>query len=260
MGETGCLLTVRTSSSRLPNKPLLEVRGKKLIEHVIDRMQFLKEADRVIMCTSTEHSDDILEKIANENGIGIFRGSLTDKMTRWLGAVEKFGFDRFVTIDAADDIFCDPGLIDRAIIQMKNKPCDYLKLPDSLVCGGAAPCISVDALRKACDAKDTDETEYYPIYFTGSGLFNVHELEVKDLIFHNESIRLTLDYQEDLMFFKKVFDELSIDDNSVPLKNILKFLKTRPDIVKINFLRQQDYLKNQKKIKKLVLKDRFVTK
>ena len=252
--KIACLLTVRTDSTRLPQKTLLEIRGKRLIEHVIDRMKLLKEADEIIMCTSTEPSDDILEKIACQQGINVFRGSLHDKIARWLGAVNQFNLDYFVTVDAADDIFCDPELIDLAIRQMKQTPCDYLKIPDDLVCGGAAPCISATALKHVFEIKDTDQVEDYTVYFTKTGLFNVREIIVDDPIFHNDSIRLTMDYKEDYDLFARIFDELAIDNNNVPLRKILGLLNQKPELIKINFFRHRDYLQNRERIAALILK------
>jgi len=249
-----CFLTVRTGSTRLPQKTLLPIQGKRLIEHVIERMKLLREVDQIILCTSTEPSDDILETIARENNIAVFRGSLRDKVARWLGAVDKFSLDYFVTVDAADDIFCDPELIDLAVRQMKAEPCDYLKIPDDLVCGGSAPVISGAALRRVCEIKDTDKVENYAPYFLDTGLFKVREIMVKDETFHNKNVRLTLDYQEDFDFFSRIFAELGMSTNTTPLRKILQLLNEKPELNKINFHRHQDYLTNQKRITNLILK------
>ncbi len=251
--KIACFLTVRTGSSRLPQKTLLTIRGKRLIEHVIDRMKLLKEVDEIILCTSTEPSDDTLEQVAREQGINVFRGSLHDKIARWLSAADKFNVDYFVTVDAADDIFCDPELIDLAVRQMKQNPCDYLKIPDDLVCGGAAPCISAVALKRALEIKDTNQVEDYTTYFTETGLFNVRDI-VADPIFHNKNVRLTMDYKEDYDFFVRIFDELSMDTNNVPLRKILEFLNKNPGLVEINFFRHQDYLQNRKRVATPILK------
>jgi spore coat polysaccharide biosynthesis protein SpsF len=250
----GCILTVRTGSTRLPGKPLLRIGDKMIIEHMIRRMKLVKGVDEIVMCTTMEQPDDILEVIAKNERIGIFRGSTEDKIARWLGAVNKYDFDYFVPVDAGDDIFCDPYLIDLAIKQMKARPCDYLKIPDTLVCGGAAPCISADALKKVFEIKDTDNTEFYPIYFVSTGLFNVREIDVKEPIYHNNKIRLTMDYVEDYELFKGIFNGLAMSENTIPLKNILLFLNENPDLAGINTFRQKDYLENQKKIINLSVK------
>lgn len=242
--QFACFLTVKTGSTRLPQKPLLEFRGKKSIEHVIDRMKTLKGIDEMVMCITTEPADDILEKIAVGRNVNFFRGPLGDKIATWAGAAKQFDVDYFVTVDAGDDIFCDPELIDLAVKQMKQNPCDYLKIPDGLVCGGAAPCISAAAVKRVCEIKGDKKIEDYRPLFIGTGLFNVREIIVDDPIFHNKDVRLTMDYKEDYDFFKRIFDELSIDTNTVPLRKIMEFLNQRPELAKINFFRHRDYLQN----------------
>lgn len=251
--KTACFITVRTSSSRLPGKALLPIRGRSTIEHLIDRTKRVKKANRIILCTSDRPEDGVLAEIAKKNGIDCFRGPLNDKLKRWLGAAEKFQVDYFVTVDG-DDIFADPELIDLAFGQMLEKPCDFLKIPADLVCGGAEYCISARALKKVCAIKNTEDTEMMWVYFTDTGLFSVRDLRVPDPIFHNPKIRMTLDYPEDLEFFKRVFDEFDTDRNDVPLRNILEKLAKKPEIAEINFFRQAQFLDNQKKKTKLILK------
>lgn len=249
----GCFITARTSSTRLPQKMLLPIRGKKVIEHDIDRAKLAKGIDVVVLCTSDRPEDDILEKIAKKQDINYFRGPLKDIIARWLGAATKFNLDYFVEFDG-DDLFCDPGLLGLAVTQMLKKPCDMIRPSADLVCGAAGYCISVSALKKIYDIKNTKNVDFWPVYFTDTGLFKVRDLKVEDPIFKNQNIRLTLDYPEDLDFFKKVFDELEINTNHVPLRRILKFLNQKPEIAKINFFRQQEFADNQKRKAKLVLK------
>src|SRR3989344_4731410 len=125
-------ITARVNSSRLPEKCLLSIRGRRVIEHVIDRAKLIKGLEQVVICTSVEPEDDILETIARGNNILCFRGSLKDKLQRYYDAAAKFGADYVVLLDA-DDLFCDPGINELAIRQMITEPCDFLKPPDGLV-------------------------------------------------------------------------------------------------------------------------------
>ncbi len=254
--SVACLITVRTSSSRLPHKALLPIRGRPTIEHLIDRTKLVTKTDKIILCTSDQPEDDILEEIAEKNSIMVFRGSLEDKLARWLGTVKQYNIDYFVTVDG-DDIFADPYLIDLAIEQMKDNPCDFLKIPDDLVCGGAEYCISSQALKKVCEIKGTTDTEMMYVYFTQSGLFNVRDLIVDNPIYHNRKIRMTLDYPEDLEFFKRVFLEFNTDRNNIPLREIIVVINKKPEISEINFFRQQQFLDNQKRKTKLLLKKEY---
>ena len=60
----------------------------------------------------------------------------------------------------------------------------------------------------------------------------------------NKNIRLTLDYEEDFEFFKKLY---SLIDIRTTTKKIIEFLEENPNICKINFHKQADFIKNQEK-------------
>ena len=107
-------ITVRSGSTRLPNKATLKINGVPTIEHLIKRVKNSKLADVIVLCTTTLPEDDILCQIAEDNNIKYYRGSVKDKLERWKGACEKFNIDFFITADG-DDLFCEPTLIDLAL-------------------------------------------------------------------------------------------------------------------------------------------------
>jgi spore coat polysaccharide biosynthesis protein SpsF len=251
--KNAILITVRTDSSRLKNKALLKILGKPTIELVILRAKLVKNSDEIILCTTERPLDDEIVGIAEKCGINYFRGNLEDKLERWLGATQKFNIDYFVTMDG-DDLFCDPELIELSIKQMQATNCDFIRAPKGLICGSFTYCIKTLALEKVCRIKDTSDTEMMWTYFEDTGLFNVLDLNIKNKIFFDENIRLTLDYPEDYEFFSKVFNSLKCENNDVPLSEIVKFLKNHPEIIAINSFKQQDFLDNQKRKTKLVLK------
>ena len=96
-------ITVRTSSTRLPNKCLLPLGDETVISHVVKRA--IAYGIEPIICTSTDKSDDILEEISKELGVKCFRGSLVNKLKRWLDCAEHFNVNSFHTIDADDPFF-----------------------------------------------------------------------------------------------------------------------------------------------------------
>lgn len=246
-------ITVRSDSSRLPNKALMKILGKPTIEMVILRAKQVRGVDDVILCTTERSVDDVIVDIAKKQGIKHFRGSLEDKLLRWQGAAKAHGIDFFATMDG-DDLLCDPELIELGVTQMEESGCDYIKAPPGLICGSFTYCIRVNALNKVCEIKDTADTEMMWVYFEDTGLFKVSDLIVEDRVFFTDDIRLTLDYPEDFEFFSRIFEHYRCTDNDVPLREITGFLKEHPEIVAINSARQKDYLENQKKKTKLVIK------
>ncbi|KAF0135233.1 MAG: acylneuraminate cytidylyltransferase [Candidatus Saganbacteria bacterium] len=246
-------ITVRTGSSRLPNKCLLKINGKSTIEYLIDRMKRSKKADIIVLCTTELKEDDILCEIANKNSISFYRGSAEDKLMRWYEATKIFDVEFFVTGDG-DDIFYDPELVDLAFDQYEKNQPDFIEGKD-IICGSFTYAIKTSALKKVCEIKDTEDTEMMWVYFTTTGLFKTEELKNVPAVFKRPEIRMTMDYQDDFKFFKIIIEHFSSEKNEkFTLRDIIDFLDKNPKIVKINQYLQEKYLKNQKMKTKLVLK------
>lgn len=251
--NTAIFITVRSDSTRLPGKAFLKILGKPVIEHIIMRTKLVTEVDEIVLCTTARSVDDELVAIADRLGIKYFRGSLEDKLERWLGAAKEFKIDYFVTMDG-DDLFCDPELMGIAARQMENEGCDFIKAPKGLICGAFTYCIRTKALERVCEMKGTSDTEMMWVYFEDTGMFKVSELNVKEDVFFSDKIRMTLDYQEDFDFFAKIMEDLKGNDNDRPLREIVAYLRKNPAVSEMNAFRQAEFLANQKRKTKLILK------
>ncbi len=238
---TAILITVRTNSTRLPNKALLKIMGKETIVHLIDRVKKSKLADKIILCTTKNKEDDILCKIAKQNSIEYFRGSENDKLERWNGACKKFNVDFFVTADG-DDLFCEPQLIDLAFKQQKISQEDFIE-SEKTICGAFTYGISTKALSKVCEIKDSENTEMMWVYFKETGLFNISQLKNIPKEYVRKDIRMTLDYPDDLIFFETVISNFG--EKYFDLKDIVNLIDKRPEIGKINLYLEEEWKKNQ---------------
>lgn len=251
--KSAIFITVRSDSSRLPNKALLPILGKPTIEMVILRAKQVKNVDAVIVCTTERLIDNGIVQIAEKCGVLHYRGSLDDKLDRWLGAAKKFGIDSFVTMDG-DDLLCDPELMEVGVEQLKLNDVDFIEAPQGLICGSFTYGIRTTALEKVCSIKDTSDTEMMWVYFKDTGLFDVSTLKVNDPVFYDPAIRMTLDYEEDFAFFKAIFEHFNCVNNDTSLRDIVPYLKAHPEIVQLNAFRHQDWSLNQKRKTKLVVK------
>jgi spore coat polysaccharide biosynthesis protein SpsF len=244
-------ITVRSGSTRLPNKATLKINGVPTIEHLIKRVKNSKLADVIVLCTTTLPEDDILCQIAEDNNIKYYRGSVKDKLERWKGACEKFNIDFFITADG-DDLFCEPTLIDLALNQYITSKPDFIQT-NEVVCGAFTFGIKYSALKKVCEIKGTDDTELMWVYFTDTGLFNVENLKNIPQLYKRKDIRMTLDYEDDFEFFKNVINYFN--GEKFGLDDILSYIDTNPEVSKINFYLEQNWSENQSNNIKLVLKD-----
>lgn len=246
-------ITVRTGSTRLPNKCLLEINGKKNIEYLIGRLKKVKHNDYIVLCTTRLPQDNILCEIAKKNNIGFYRGSVEDKLERWRGATKKYNVDFFVLADG-DDLFCEPKLIDLAFKQYEKTKADFIEeKPGENVPTGAFTCgITASSLEKVCEIKDTQDTEMFQKYFTDMKLFKVEKLKEISNRYKRPGIRMTLDYKEDFLFFKNIIEHFG--NREYDLGNIIKYLDKNPEVVKINQYRQQEYLDKQKRTTNVKIK------
>ena len=244
-------VTCRTQSSRLPGKALLEVsQGVLVIEHVLRRAQLAGNSFPVVLCTTNEKSDDILVEIANREGVSIFRGSTNDKLMRWLSAAKYFGVEYFATFDA-DDLFCSPKIIGQYLTNAHFYNQDLVQAT-GVIPGIFTYGIRVAGLERVCRAKTSKNTEMMWEFFKNTQDVSIGELEKVPRNLLRQDMRFTLDYIEDFEFFKEVFLALGYKAD-LDEEVIVEFLHANPQITKINYFRQQDYIANQSRI---ILKER----
>ncbi len=253
--KTAIFITVRVDSSRLPNKAMKKILGIPVIEHVINRAKLANNFDCIVVCTTERQIDDQVVEIAEKCDVHIYRGSLEDKLERWNSAAQKYGIDYIVTFDG-DDLFCDPYLLDQGAVQIRESGLDFIELPPGMICGAFTYALSSKALAKACEVKATNDTEMMWSYFKDTGLFKTGYLAVTEDIYFDDRYRLTLDYPEDFVFFTRVFEHFNCINNDVPLKEIIAYFRENPEIPQINMGRQQEFLDNQRKKTKLILKNK----
>lgn len=123
--KTDAIIQARLSSSRLPRKILMELHGKKLIEHVILRLRSSPWINRIIVATTTDPTDDDLVRFCEAKAILFFRGERDDVLARLIGAGETYGCDKIVRV-CSDNPFIDPKTLDEMIESFrKNDQLDY---------------------------------------------------------------------------------------------------------------------------------------
>ena len=251
--KIGVFIPVRLGSSRLRKKALIKVKGKTLIEHLIERVNTAKLPNIVVLCTTTKPDDSVFIDIARKYGIEWFKGSEKDIIDRYFKAALKYDVDFIVNVDG-DDIFCDPQLIDRTIEVFLETGASVIKWND-LPLGASPMGIKVEALKRIREVKDEKDTETgWGMYFTNTGLFDLKYLVPDDEELKHPEVRMTLDYPEDLKFAKEIFNRLYIPGKVFMLKDILRVLKKEPDIAEINKGIQDKYWKRLRKRAKIKLR------
>jgi spore coat polysaccharide biosynthesis protein SpsF len=233
-------VTVRASSSRLPNKCLLPFGKLRVLNHIIRRAIFY--GIEPIICTSTDYSDNIIEKISKEEGVRCFRGSLQNKLKRWLDCAEYFNIDRFHTIDA-DDPFFDGEEMKKSIELLEKENLDMVCPTEVSSAGGASVgySLTTSIVKRACKGLEDDaDTEMMWHYIE-----KIPELKktiLKNLVKYDISARMTLDYHEDYIFLEAI---RLILGNMASQEEIYQMLVNNTDLLSINSFRTEDWKNNQ---------------
>ena len=240
-------ISVRSASTRLPQKALKKIREKTTIEYLIDRVKKSEYAEQIILCTTELPEDDALCELATKNNIQFFRGPSLDKLKRWFGAAQQYGIEFFVNADG-DDIFFDAGLADLCFKQylFNSQKIDFI---DGRGLYNDVYGIKTTALEEVCRTKKDVDTEFVrPHFVEHAHHFNVQTIQNVPNKYKKKNIRMTLDYEEDFIFFKSVIEHFKEAGLEMSFDNILLFLEKNPDIVDINWACEEAWKSNQDKM------------
>ena len=229
--KIGFLITARMKSTRLPKKLTLQIHGREIIRHMIDRLKESSVLDEIIICTSPNPQDQVLVQIAQEENIKCFLGDENDVILRLYEAANKFNLDYVLNI-TADCPLVSIEYIDKIVDTYNGSNADFIRTLD-LPHGFFSYGLKVDAMKKVCDMKKGTDTEVWGRYFTDTGLFKVVDIEIPPEL-QRKDYRLTLDYPEDFEFFNKIYDHFGADTYKTSMYDIIKYLDDNPYVVNIN--------------------------
>ena len=234
-------VTVRTSSTRLPNKCLLQLGEENILSSVI--LRSIKYNIEPIVCTSIDHSDDIIEEISQKLKVKCYRGSLKNKLKRWSDCAEYFNIKEFHTIDA-DDPFFDGNEMIFSMKKLVDEGLDIVLPTISSSNGGASVGYSIRSKILTEALKDTDDS-------TDTEMIWDHLKKIKSLKYKTleetkirpDKLRLTLDFKEDYLLLRAVKNILG---DNLSREHIDKLFINNPDLHKINWFRNKEWKQNQK--------------
>lgn len=206
---TTAILQARMSSTRLPGKVMKPLAGRPMIERQLERLRRCTTLERLIVATSLDASDDPLVALLAELGVDVHRGSLTDVLDRYVGAVRAFGITGDVVRLTADCPLADPSVIDACIRLRVELGVDYCSngTRRTYPRGLDVEAFTLGALLTAGgEATDPYDREHVtPFIYRHPERFAIGELtQDRD----ESSLRWTVDTPEDFAFVERVYAAL----------------------------------------------------
>jgi len=239
--KPSAIVQARVSSTRLPGKIMKLLLDKPVLWHVVNRASKARFIREVIVATTTEPEDDVIEDFCKRNKISVFRGSEDDVLDRYYQCAKRYNIRNVVRI-TADCPLHDPKVIDLVVGEYLKGSCDYVSniikytFPD----GFDVEVFSFSALKSAWkNAKLPSEREHVTPYIRNNA-----EFEKKNVYSSKQYpiYRLTLDHPEDYQFIKKIYE--GIGKELFYIDDIIEFLEANPELLKINqhFTMNEGYL------------------
>ncbi len=235
-----CIVQTRMGSTRLSGKVMKDLCGKPVIWHVIDRLKRCNNIDLIVIATTTNEQDNIIEeyvKALDDEKIKIYRGSEDDVLTRYFEAAERENADLIIRV-TSDCPLIDPEITDR-IIEAAVKSQTYTSnvglrtFPRGFDTEVFTFQLLKDAFENAETAVEREHVTPYIKEKTKDVAVNISN--INDYSLH----RWTLDTEEDYTLIRKIYEKLWPNNREFLLKDILDLFKKEPELFQINAHIQQ---------------------
>lgn len=234
--KTLCVLQARMGSTRLAGKVLMEVRGKPLVVHTLDRLKRCLTLDGIILATSNLPQDRVLLDLAKEEGVEGFAGSETDVLDRYYRAAAPHRPETVVRC-TGDCTVIDSEVTDQIVRRHLQCGKDYTSntVIRSYPRGLDTEAMKFEVLERAAkEAKKDYEREHVtPYLYTHPELFSIEQVRAEPERTLPD-LRLCVDTIEDFELMREIFDRLYDRNPFFSIDEILAVIRQNPELMRIN--------------------------
>lgn len=238
--RTLAIVQARMGSSRFPGKSLVNIGEWSLIELVLKRVERSTRVSRVVLATSVNPIDDVIEAHVRQLGFPVSRGSEEDVLSRFFDAAVTFEPSIVVRI-TGDCPLISPRLIDAAIDCFVEKQVNYLALSIGEDKARAYPrgfdveVADFASLSEAAEkATEKYEREHVmPYLYTHGDSYSTLILEPEPEM-SRPNYRLCVDTEQDLIVIKKLHQHFKDRLIEVDYLEVVRYLDSNPEIALLN--------------------------
>jgi spore coat polysaccharide biosynthesis protein SpsF len=240
-------------STRLPGKVMMQVDEKNpSLFYTIKQLRSCKFIDKIIIATSTNPEDTIIERYAIELGVDVFRGDPEDVLSRYYYCAKQYSLSTILRT-TADCTLIDPSIVDKGVSIFLENKYDYVTntFPRTFPDGNETEIFSFEALESAyLNAILPSEREHVTPYFKN----NKEKFRIKNFSHSKDlsHLRWTLDYDVDLKLIRIIISK--IQKSPIHMEDILNLLKKEPPLIEIN----KDHKPNEGYVKSLKHDEEFI--
>ncbi|MCF7917298.1 MAG: glycosyltransferase family protein [Candidatus Omnitrophica bacterium] len=230
------IIQARMGSTRLPGKILKDIKGRSMLWHVVDRVDYSNLIDKIVIATTEDKEDDKIENFCKTNNVYFYRGNQEDVLDRYYQTAKNYQADLIIRI-TSDCPLIDPCIIDKAITHYldNEEKADYVSntLERTYPRGMDVEVFPFRALEIAWQkAKEEYQREHVtPYIYENPDTFNLSCIKNENDLSY---LRLTVDEEKDLELVREIYKKLYQKYNIFYLKDILGLFKKYPELELIN--------------------------
>jgi len=223
-------LACRLNGARLYGKPLQNLApGETILAQIVACIRASTVPAEVVLAIAEPAENTALRMAAEELEAPYVLGDEEDVLGRLIHAAEAYGATDVLRKTTESPFFEVEGM-ERAWEQHVANGND-VTVVDHVPLGTAVEIYTVDALRRSHEeGRDEDRSELVSNYARfNQRLFKVELIDPPPEC-RRTDLRLTVDYPEDLIVCRAVYEELGASAPLIPLEEIVAFLDGRPDL------------------------------
>lgn len=226
-------------SERLPGRPSMPLVRAPLIVRQIERMARARRVDRLVVSTTTDTADDILEAVVRREAITVHRGSPQDELARLAGTLAAHPADHVVRV-GDDSPLIDPDLIDATLDLHLAEHADHTtnRSPGAAYpAGQGVEVITAEGLRRlaaesaALRLREGDGPDAPPAPVRWSSLALLAQPDQGE-------VRWAVESPADYAFVAAVYDALYPVNRAFTSDDVRRLLEQRPDLATFGGVRR----------------------
>lgn len=232
------IIQARNGSTRLPKKMIADIDGKgtPVLAFILKRLLEVFDKKDIIVATTTNKKDDILEQIAISLGIIVFRGDENNVLKRFIDCADRYNVSEVIRLCADNPFLSIDDMKTLFSIPMENN--DYISFNINgnvsirTHFGFWAELVSLDALKKVAQlTKEKIFLEHVTNFiYSNENIFKINLIQPNfDVNKYPMNVRLTLDTEEDFEHIKFILNQIKDKDYNLP--NIYRILQNNPSLL-----------------------------
>lgn len=225
-------IEARMTSTRLPGKVLMDLAGKPVLQHIVERLKRSKYIDDVVIATTINDTDKPIITLCEQIGCSYYRGSEEDVLQRVLDAAKSVKADLIVEI-TGDNPFTDWRHTDVLIEMFHAGEYDYAAnvlnsgFPHGLAVQVFPVAVLDEANRLTQDPADHEHVSLY-IYSHPERYRLVNWLAPEEL--RHPELHVTLDTPSDYQLIKNVYEALYPINPDFSAVDVVNYLLAHPEV------------------------------